>query len=306
MTAFLSSCLAFLPGYCSSTEISKDIILHQNEAMQLIVPSHSLSHDSVRIESKRANRFADWNRQDHQASYELLQKVAHIWSQRGIEDYLVIGRETSEGQFGWDMVPFSKEETAFWKQLTVMKRVFFGEMERDKQMQAEVAQEFEEASNLLDSPFEFVKESHQPGTDPFCNPLVIEKQKVIDLPEESVRVLYDYRPFTYYHFLAVPKEHEEKFSQVPLESYIEASLHAQELIKKYGKEGATSYLFHKTGKRAGQSVPHWHEHVILPNSAGEETYGRFKVFYNIIFGVSPLKSEELKQRVTALREELSP
>ena len=62
---------------------------------------------------------------------------------------------------------------------------------------------------------------------------------------------------------------------------------------------------HKTGIDAGQSVKHWHLHVIFSTNTAQNFWGRITVIRNILFGSSPMKRDELARKVGALRLELA-
>lgn len=306
MATIMASCIPLFSQLSAETQLlERDLILCETKNMRLVAPCSGLSHDSVRIENKKSlSRFIDWSAGDHEQSYELIQKVASIWQKRDIDDYLVIGRNSLIGDFSWDIIPFPKDQQAFWKQLNVMKRVFFGEMKIEPERQEKTAGIFYEEEQALNAPFHSTPGNSFQGTDVFCHSSIIDKQKIIDKPDETIRILYDYKPITYYHFLAVPKQHAEKFSEVSIDSYLKAASYAKELIRQFGSENSNVYLYHKTGKRAGQTVPHWHQHIVIANTNQEETYGKIKVFYNMIWGASPLKQEELSRRVDLLRKEV--
>lgn len=272
--------------------------------MRILIPEQALSRDAVKVESNEdGRRFEDWTNEQHAEAYLLMQKVAAVWQEHGISDYLIIGDEDSSGQFAWEIVPFPPDEYAFWKQINVMRRIFFGGVNLSKKEQATSASRFRHFASKVPV-MTYPEEEDCQGCDPFCNPQIIEAQAVINDPDKSVRVLYDYKPLAYYHFLIVPKAHEEKFSDVSIQSYIEASEYAQELIRRYGK-GKAVYLFHKTGQRAGQTVPHWHWHVVIANSREEELYGQFNAFFKMLWGGSALDADTLKERVCVLKSELN-
>ena len=73
----------------------------------------------------------------------------------------------------------------------------------------------------------------------------------------------------------------------------------------YAKNGyEIAYQYHKTGKLAGQTVAHWHEHLVfvLPSY---DLWGKLTVFFRMIVPPTPLSKEELETRVKRLQNELS-
>lgn len=65
------------------------------------------------------------------------------------------------------------------------------------------------------------------------------------------------------------------------------------------------YLLNKTGVDAGQTVKHWHLHVIFSTSTAQDFWGKITVIKNILFGSSPMKKDELAKNIGKLRAELS-
>jgi diadenosine tetraphosphate (Ap4A) HIT family hydrolase len=145
------------------------------------------------------------------------------------------------------------------------------------------------------------------GTDPFCNPEIIQKQLVFEGSE--VNVLYNYAPIGLgqekLHFLIVPKIHRVGFSELSQTEYLEAMELSQKLINFYQKRNhPIVYVFHKTGVEAGQTVPHWHQHIVFAETGAQEFFSKMAVLKNMMIGASPLSSEELKGRVQLLRTDL--
>ena len=149
--------------------------------------------------------------------------------------------------------------------------------------------------------------SCQREADPFCNDKVIQKQLLFE--GSKIYVLYNYAPVALgkekLDFLILPKCHRARFSDLTQSEYIEAMHYSQALIRHFNQKGfLTTYLFDKTGDEAGQTVLHWHQHVIFTKSKTEELLGKLKVFKNMLFGSSPLSVEALQERVLHLRVEL--
>src|SRR5262249_563078 len=106
--------------------------------------------------------------------------------------------------------------------------------------------------------------------DFFCRDNVIKQQSVYE--NDKTNILYDYKPLTQLHFLIMPKEHREKFSNLTQKEYLEASRLRQLLIKHYHKSHPVVYVFSKNG--LGQSVKHLHEHVVLVENETQDVFGK--------------------------------
>jgi diadenosine tetraphosphate (Ap4A) HIT family hydrolase len=154
---------------------------------------------------------------------------------------------------------------------------------------------------------ESIEETIQ-GNDAFCDQKVIDKQLVFEGKE--INILYNYAPIVLgegkLHFLIVPKQHRSKFTDLTETEYLDVMQLSQKLVGFYkGKGYHTAYLFDKTGIEAGQTVPHWHEHVVFTATKTQEFFGKLTVLKNMLFGSSPLPSKELQIRVLLLKEDLN-
>ena len=81
----------------------------------------------------------------------------------------------------------------------------------------------------------------------------------------------------------------------------------KKLVNHYCSLGyPTAYIFNKNGREAGQSIPHWHEHVVFTATRTQEWLGKLTVLKNMLLGgSSPIPQQELQGRVAALQTELS-
>jgi diadenosine tetraphosphate (Ap4A) HIT family hydrolase len=118
-------------------------------------------------------------------------------------------------------------------------------------------------------------------------------------------VLTNYAPIVLgssLHFLIVPKEHRTGFFDLEESEYVEAMKFSEKLIAYYSRNGLrTAYLFDKTGAEAGQTVPHWHQHVVFTATKTQEILGKLRVFKNLLWRPSPLPENRLQTRVHNLR-----
>jgi len=73
---------------------------------------------------------------------------------------------------------------------------------------------------------------------------------------------------------------------------------------KRDREIEALHLFHKTGDDAGQSVPHWHLHLVILTESTQSFWGRFAILQNMLIGSSPLTGVALQEAVTKYSQEL--
>lgn len=244
--------------------LGKERIIYNDSTSEAIIPEKQLTEGSILINSK-----------DPSSSYQLMQRVADLWKDN---PFLVYGRDPQSQE----MVPFNKN-SGFCDQFKIAWRVMHGGITTKDQP--------------VDLP-PYVKKIQETvvGKDPFCNPAVIEKQSVLE--RKKIRVLYNYAPIGNKHFLIVPKNHREDFRALTEEEYIEAHQTVLFLIEKLAP--VNLYLFHKTGKEAGQSVPHWHWHFIATENEDDWT-SRTSFLYRMVFGADPLPELRLNERVKHYR-----
>jgi histidine triad (HIT) family protein len=98
----------------------------------------------------------------------------------------------------------------------------------------------------------------------FCQ--IIQKEAPAEILYETDHVLamLDIRPIHFGHALVVPKIHCNDFLAVPGESFHDlmrvSQLIARAVVRTYGLEGFN--VFSNNGRIAGQSVFHFHMHVV--------------------------------------------
>lgn len=291
-----------------------EVLVYQDKTVRMIVPECPLAPGSVKVvPNEDLTVFSEWSNSNKQETYELLQRIVRQWEKKGITDYLIYGKESanSETPFGWEIVPYPKKGSRFWKQFKVLWNITYNGKCLPKVERQKIAKDYQNEKDLFSeaqceviaSIQEVVREH-----DAFCDQKVIDSQLVFEGKE--VYVLYNYAPIVLgkdkLHFLIVPKQHRLRFSDLSESEYLESMEFSQKLVSYYQKKGYhTAYLFNKTGAEAGQTVPHWHEHVVFTATKAQEFFGRLKMLKNMIFGSSPLPAEELHRRVEMLRDELA-
>lgn len=308
--------------------------VHEYQAMQLTVPRNPLGVGSLQIGSTKTDGhasepnpstrrgvlvriqppvsdFTDWAAFRHIAAFELMQYVIRHWQQQGISDYFVFGKATAESRFNWEVVPYSPSLFNRWKQYKVLWTISFGgstlpDVERER-----LAANFrKEGTSLEDSLKQEtgVVDTLARSTDVFCQQTVIGKQQLFE--GTAVRVLYNDAPIAIekgkLHFLITTVRHCAKLLDLSKEEYTEAMQISQKLIRFYRRRGfTTAYLSHSNGTAAGQTVPHWYQHVVFTGSKLNDLGGKLKVLLKMSFRAPILPTEELTRRVTELRTDLA-
>jgi diadenosine tetraphosphate (Ap4A) HIT family hydrolase len=293
--------------------IKDDLVIYQGKTVKIIVPDCPIAEGSVKIiPSSGIENFSEWRDCEARETYELIQQVVRIWKEKGITNYLVYGKESnnSKSPFGWEVVPYPSNGLRFWKQFKVLWHITFGgaclpQIERHK-IAKNFLQELDSFSCTQAKQIESIDKAAK-GNDAFCNPVVIQKQLVFEGKE--VNVLYNYAPLVLdkekLHFLVIPKQHRPGFSDLTESEYLESLDLSQKLVNFYkGKGYHTTYLFNNTGKEAGQSVPHWHQHLVFTATKTQEFFVKLTVLKKMLFGASPLPSNELQMCVESLSKEL--
>ncbi len=247
--------------------LAQQRVILQEAGAQVVIPATQLAKGSFQITAN-----------DSAVSYRLMQRVAAYWETR---PFLVYGT-----QGNWDMVPCETTSNAYWQQLNVIWRVLFGGTPT-------VAS----SSEITLPPYIHKVDQNMKGNDPFCDPNVIQKQQVFE--GRRIRVIYNYAPIGSMHFLLVPKEHRKDFRELTEDEYSEAERLSQFVINKLKEQGPIhqTYLFHKTGKEAGQTVEHWHLHLIATENTQNDVLSKLQFLFRMTFGASPLPANTLAQRV---------
>lgn len=284
-----------------------------DQTVQASIPPQLLRLGSFQIIAP--NRpFNAWQTKHHADSYHLMQRIAEVWTHNQLTDqYLIYGKIHSE-PFKWEMVPYKKCRTVIgrvFQQLQVLWRTVFGGWVLTEAMRKDQFHLFNKLACA--TPPSSAKASTMlplKGEDAFCKDETIERQWVIT--GKKVNVLFNYAPIGFggekLHFLIVPKEHRETFPDVTQEEYCESLALTTKLVDHFSATRKTIknvYLLNKTGIDAGQSVKHWHLHVVFSTNARQDFWGKLTVVKNILFGSSPMKNEDLLTKVDALRTELA-
>lgn len=268
-------------------------------------------------------KLADWSRDDLSESYVTLQRLVKALRS---DNYMVYSKiSDAEQPFSWEILPYQPCRTFIGRiiqQIQVLWRIAFGgitisekECNEQRQKLESLLVKIPENHTPPASKHEFPNISEKPTTEKterpcnFCEEDIIAKQVVFT--GKKVNILLSHAPIGLggerLHFLAVSKEHREKFSDLTQDEYCEAMDLTQKLNTYLGKTRKieNAYLFHKTGKDAGQTVPHWHLHLIFTSNKVQDIWGKLTVVKNILLGSSRLKDDKLKELVDAYRREFA-
>lgn len=288
-----------------------EVIVAERNSMKAIAPKNPLALGSLKITPKAAGFFTAWLNSPDTDTYWLMQDIIAVWKKKGITDYMIYTKSSdANSELSWEIVPYSKSSWKYGQQFKVLWNTIFGGATSAKVERQKVAQDFAKArcsfSKSHVKKIESAKEVAQ-KKDAFCNPNVINNQLVFKGKE--ITVLLNYAPIATgpdkLHFLIVPKKHYKTFSDLPKAVYLEIIKASNKLADFYNKKGySTLYAFNKSGKIAGQTEPHFHQHIVLPATKSEELLAKLTVFKNMLFGSSPLSARELQTRVQALKSEL--
>lgn len=227
--------------------------------------------------------FEQWTPASFRTSYYEMQKVAQGYLHAGYSSWLTYG-ETHEHPFHWQVVPFKGEKPSVLTQIEVLWHLTFS---------SPADPSIPPSTTKKDLPKLTEK-------NPFIDPNVIAKQLIY--AGKEVYLLYNYAPLTEHHFLVIPKREAQNFLELTEEEYLEAEELAQKVVSYYST--LHGHLLDKNGKAAGQTVPHWHQHLIFTEPGFNEWVTRLHFALRMVMGASPLSDEELHQRVEHYQETL--
>lgn len=284
-------------------------IIYAGRTIDVIVPEQPLAAGSLTLApNSNLEQLYDWQDDQKLETYDLIQRIVSVWEKKGVHDYFIFGKQTPNTPFRWEIIPFPKEGFRFWKQFSLLWNMTFGSPRLSDEDRTAKAQNFQKENDLLSASYIAPASTECIGNDPFCKRDVIDRQLVYEGKE--INLLYNYAPIVLgegkLHFLILPKQHRKGFSDLTETEYLEAMQLVQRLVDHYKDKGyPIAYIFDKTGTEAGQTVPHWHEHVVFAASENEAFLAKLTVLKNMIFYSSPLPQDELKTKVESLRKELA-
>ncbi len=257
--------------------------------------------------------YTKWTQEEHEMTFNTLKAMTRQWQQsQSYRQYVVVGKYVrTEERFSWKIIPFTDATNPlkrFWKQVIVSWKVLFSKREQlaPKKMQDYT---IESTQTPLQSREESAALLYQSATssvseiDPFCQQEIIEKQQIFS--GDYNHVLCDIAPIGADHLLIVPKKHKTDFAQLSLEEYGEVTSLVKAVIQAH-PEYYGCYLLHKTGKDAGQSVPHWHMHVVMIEDKRGDLLTKLRFLKGMLpFGRPRLSDSALRIKVEKLKTRLS-
>ncbi len=278
-------------------------VIYRADKVEIIVSPCPLIANSLSVQSISPQKsIITWDKQQHVESYNLLQNTATIWKeQEFIEDFMVMGKippRMMSDRFFWEIIPFAQNRSNFIDHFWVAWGILFNSpclSEIDRQA---LKNKYNEFIPVFEKAYTYISEKTScPDADVFCHQDVINRQRLYD--GKLMMVLYNYAPLAIgedkLHFLIIPKSHRTGFPDLTLDEYLEAQEIASKLINYYEEKGfPIVYLYHKTGKYAGQTVPHWHEHVIFASDKSNEILAKWIFIGKKLFGSKPLSEKELE------------
>lgn len=291
--------------------LSNVLLGNEDRSLLAIIPSEQLVNQSLHIVASQ-KQYKEWSDKDHVESYSFMQRIAHAWTSGNLtSQYLIYGKIDSN-IFKWEIVPYQSCRnfiSRIIQQLKVLWRIVFGGFVVSQEVRQK---QLKDHQLLLEKFPETIQASASSniGDDSFCKNETIERQWVIT--GKKVNVLFNYAPVGFggerLHFLVVPKEHRETFTDVTQEEYSESIALTTKLVNHFTETRKTIksvYLLNKTGIDTGQTIKHWLLHVIFTTNTAQDFWGKITVMKNIVFGSSPMKKEEVAKKVISLREELA-
>ncbi len=244
--------------------------LYRTETVKLYAPIYSSTNDSLAVRSlTNHQRFKNWTKNEHLESFKALQRIQRLWKKSGAFDsFLIVGKTSPNLRsetFEWEVVPFDSEKSEYTKHFKLIWNRAFGNRPSPESKQIKRAKKARETL-AMHSPRPPKEKKPCTQEDPFCNEEVLQKQRI--LSGKKVDLLYDYAPGTILeeapHFLIITKEPRESFTDLTAEEYLEAMVFTQKIAEYYADKNPQSSLFllQKSGEAAGETIPHWHLHVI--------------------------------------------
>lgn len=283
---------------------------NEDQSLLTVLPNHQILDHSVQVITP-CKKFTDLSEQHHSDSYQFLQRIVQIWKNSCIADQHLTYAKINSDSFTWDVVPCPKCHSWISRKIQLIILVFrilFGGKtvtnESRQQQLSKYGSMLNKTPNAIEPPSIPSK-----GEDVFCKKEVIDSQSVLE--GNKTQIIFNYAPIGFggerLHFLIIPKQHRETFSELTKEEYCESLALSQKLIKHFSatRKVHNVYLQHKSGKDAGQTVYHWHLHVIISTNKSQEFWGRLTFLKNIIFGPSILSPKELEKTVDGFKKELA-
>ena len=134
---------------------------------------------------------------------------------------------------------------------------------------------------------------------PFCDPEIIEKQKIYET--ETEYVFYNYRKTNKGRCLVIPKRHVSNINELTDKeagNLIKTVRLVSTKLKNYLKPAGINYGFNE-GARAGQVTSHFHFHI-LPRFEGDKVL-QYHLFHEDPKTKSEWSDKELSELVSEFK-----
>ena len=242
------------------------------------------------------DQFEEWDDASHRTCFFQLQQLTREFKALGANAYGVYGQlgTLNSGKFSWHITPFFPEDSPRPKQFQFLWQLL-------------------SPSKSEGTPISFDAVSEQvflpaiKGEDPFCNPERVATQRIVE--GKLVDLLLNYAPVNLYweegylDFLIIPKAHRVMCEEMQVEEYVEAMLLAKTVFERFRSAGLVNCgaLYHKSGKSAGQSVFHWHAHLMMMKETPSSGWDKFSIILSTMLR-QKLPQETMKNYTRYYRE----
>jgi diadenosine tetraphosphate (Ap4A) HIT family hydrolase len=265
--------------------------INQNHKKSTRSIKGSLSDSNVSSNSARSNisrnNIEDWDDQANSEGFLQKSAIYQIWKVKGIHA-LTVGKREVGKPFVWNLIPIPHKGWAVWHQLKIFINIIMGGYRVSVEEQESLKNSLGGAEQVFVEPKQKkrkVKEPESSAENPcaFCDNEVLNRQWVYK--GNHVSLLISYKPVvdSKLHFLTVTHKHYQTFDELPKEVYLEICKVRSAVLKCWSKSEYDAFILNKSGKRAGQEVPHQHEHIILTKRKTSLLSGYARVLANILF-----------------------
>ena len=135
---------------------------------------------------------------------------------------------------------------------------------------------------------------------PFCNPAVIKNESFYQ--SKHSRILYNIKPIFEGHVLVITIKHRERLENLTSKEksdLFETVTRCNKILCKTYKKDSYSIVI-QDGKGAGQTVPHFHIHIIPMNSSMKTKEVMKKLDENIFR--QKISEEKMKTEIARLKK----
>lgn len=146
----------------------------------------------------------------------------------------------------------------------------------------------------------------RPGHCPFCDPAIVQGQSFYE--GETIRGLLNFKPQLQGHSLIITKRHIERLEELTEAEMLEIYAFIRRLSAAFdiAYDAPDFLLAIQNGKKAGQTVPHMHFHMIPRREANVWTKLRLWAHYmgSWMSIWSPMSQEEMDLEAARLQNAL--